>query len=144
MKTALIILIAVVPIAGIAAQESVVGEWNIESVGVDETIILSFNEDGTITSPEFSEEEALEYDMESQTFFFPELGELRYTVLHNKLQIFFNNVDEHHPFIQQFVLSFGNEFNNEVEQQFVKEFQKALIQVFKKTPFMIGYRTAVQ
>ena len=144
MKKTIILLLFLIPAAIVTAQNPIVGEWRIESVGVAEPLLLEFDEGGMITSAEFSEEESLQYDAEAQTFMFPELGQVKYTVENNKLQIYFDNVDESHPFVRQFIMGFGGEFQNEVEKQFVEEFQKALIQVLKTTPFMVGYRIRVQ
>ncbi len=143
-KIRIILIVLIISLSGgiCFAAGPEIGIWEIQSVGVPEPVYLEFHENGYISSPDFAVQQRIPYDPQSRTFIFPELGLVRYTVERDKMEVFFAEIGEEHPFIRSFVAAFDTGSQNEVEERFIAEFQAAMIEIFTTTPFMVGYRAA--
>jgi hypothetical protein len=142
MKIRIFLSFLIISLAGIPvfAAGPETGLWEVHSIGMPEPVYMQFRDDGYITSPEFKVPEKIPYNSRKKTFVFPELGLLRYTLKGDKMEIFFADITDDHPFVRSFVSAFDSGYNNEVEERFISEFQAAMIEVLGNTPFMIGYR----
>lgn len=124
----------------LSAEESEIGLWELQSIGLTETVILNFQENGMITAPQDELPSPIPYDPNTRKFIFPDLGLVRYSVNRGRMEVYFTDIDETHPFLISFLAAFDSGYSNEVEEQFVKKFTAAMIEILQATPFMAGYR----
>jgi hypothetical protein len=138
-KSLILILFLLIPLS-LIAEESEIGLWELQSIGLTETVILNFQENGMITTPQDQTQSPIPYDPNTRKFIFPDLGLVRYSVTRGRIEVFFTNIDETHPFLISFLSAFDSGYSNEVEEQFIKKFTEAMIEILQTTPFMAGYR----
>ncbi|MFP4384866.1 MAG: hypothetical protein ACLFST_15700 [Spirochaetia bacterium] len=139
-KYSLILIIFLVVVPLLSAEESEIGLWELQSIGLTETVILNFQKNGTITTPQDRTQSPIPYDPNTQKFILPDLGLVRYSVSQGRMEVFLSNIDETHPFLISFLSAFDSGYFNEVEDQFIKKFTEAMIEIFQTTPFMAGDR----
>ena len=121
-------------------ENSALGVWEFQSIGVPEPMLLEFEQGEIISQPDYPQARDIPYNPQEQNFLFPELGMVSYTVQGDKMEVFFTEIDEDHPFLQSFMQAFESGFSNEVEERFISSVEDALVEVFLNTPFMIGYK----